>query len=286
MPALVTPYTATGEVNETSLRSLVSRCLEKGVSGFYACGSSAEAFMLTTAERKRILEVVADENAGRVALIAHVGAVGTDQSIELGLHAKSVGVDAVSSVPPFYYSFTQDEVVGHYLAIVEAVEMPLILYNFPAYSGFTVTPELVNRLRRKSPHFIGIKQTSSDLYELEQMVAIAEDFFVLSGRDEVLAGALALGADGAIGSTFNLIPEFYVQMMDAFAKGETEKARQLQVRVNRFIGLMKNGTGLPQLKAGLDLVGIECNGCRKPIQALAPDELQSIKQTLSDIGVI
>ena len=94
-------------------------------------------------ERMRILEVVAKENDGRGTLVAHVGAIGTDHCITLARHAKDVGVDAVSSVSPFYYGFSIDEVLGHYLAITDAADVPMILYNFPANSGFTLTTALL-----------------------------------------------------------------------------------------------------------------------------------------------
>lgn len=285
-PALVTPYTKSGEINEASLRALVSLNLGKGVRGFYVGGSTAEAFMLSLPERKRILEIVADENGGRGTLISHVGAIGTDHSIELALHAREVGVDAVSSIPPFYYGFSRDEVVAHYLALVEAADLPLILYNFPANAGFRLTTQLIERLRGADERIVGLKHTSMDLYDLERFTGIDEDFVVLSGHDEVLLGALAMGAHGAIGSTFNVMPELYIEMMSSFERGEVAAARALQRRANAFIGHMVGSTGLPQVKAALELLGIECNGCRRPILDLEPQARSRIEQTMVDIGLL
>lgn len=285
-PALVTPYTKGGDIHEVSLRALVSLNLSKGVRGFYVGGSTAEAFLLSLSERKRILEIVADENGGRGTIISHVGNISTDQTIELARHAREVGVDAVSAVPPFYYGFTQDEVVAHYLAIVEAVDLPLILYNFPANAGFSLTPRLIERLRRSDERIVGLKHTSMDLFDLERFTGIDDEFVVLSGHDEVLLGALAMGAHGAVGSTFNVMPELYVDMIAAFERGEMAAAQALQRRANAFIGHMVGSTGLPQVKAALELLGIECNGCRRPILDLEPRARSRIEQTMIDIGLL
>lgn len=285
-PALVTPYTKTGDIHEQSLRNLVSLDLSKGVKGFYLCGSTAEAFLLSLEERKRIVDIVVDENNGRGTVVVHVGDVSTARSIDLAHHARQAGADAVSSVPPFYYPFSVDEIIGHYLAIVEAVGMPMILYNFPANSGFTMTPDLVAKLRKSDERIMGIKHTSMNLYDMEQILRVDEELVVLSGHDEVLLGALAMGAHGAIGSTYNFMPEFYVELMGAYARGEREKANSLQQRANRFIKLMKGSTGIPQVKAALELLGIECNGCRRPIRDLTQEQKKVIEQTLKEIGVL
>ena len=285
-PALVTPYTTSGEINEDSLRKIVARCLDQGVRGFYVGGSTGEAFLLSAEERQRILEVVADENGGRSTLIAHVGDISTDRSIALARHAREVGVDAISAVPPFYYGFTVEEVSGHYLTLAEAADLPLILYNFPANSGFTLTPELMGELRRVDDRIVGLKHTSMNLYDLERALRVDEAFVVLAGHDEVLLGALAMGAHGAVGSTYNAIPELYVALMAAFERGAMAEAAALQQRANRFIGLMAPGTGIPQVKAALELLGIECNGSRRPIAALTPEQRASIAATMTEIGLL
>ena len=285
-PALVTPYTKDGAIHEKSLRKLVSVNLEKGVRGFYVGGSTAEAFLLSTEERKQILEIVASENNGRGTLIAHIGQISSDRSIELAQHAKEMGVDAVSSVPPFYYSFTVEEVLGHYLAIVEAVEMPLLLYNFPAFSGFTLTPQLIDQLRSADERIMGLKHTSMNLYDLQQVVQMDEDFVVLSGHDEVFLGALAMGAHGAVGSTYNFMPEIYLGIAEAFSRGAMEEAAGLQKKANSFIRLMGRGPGIPEVKTALEFLGFECNGCRRPIIDPGKAEKRVIERTLKEIGLL
>ena len=285
-PALVTPYTRDGEVNEESARKLVARCLNRGVRGFYVCGSTGEGFMLSLKERKRMLEVVADENAGRGTIIAHVGCISTDESIDLAVHARETGVDAISSVPPFYYEFTADEIINHYLDVTAAADLPMILYNFPAQAGFKLTPLLVAGLRKQDSRIIGVKHTSMNLFDLEQMLRIDDDFVVLAGHDQVLLGALAMGARGAIGSTYNIMPELYVQMIADFENRDLAAAQRIQQRVNSFIRLMSPGTGIPQLKAALELMGIRCNGCRRPIAELTAADRTAVERAIKEMGVV
>jgi N-acetylneuraminate lyase len=283
--ALVTPYDKAGAVNDASLRKQVSRCIDRGVAGFYVCGSTAEAFLLSDQERKRILETVIDENRGRKVIIAHVGAISTEKSIEFASHARKAGADAISSVPPFYYNFTKEEVMSHYLTLTQRSEMPLFLYNIPSYANFVITPEIVTWLRHQESRIIGLKHTSMNLFDLEQIVTNEKDFVVLAGRDEALAGALIMGAHGAVGSTYNLMPEIFTELFDRFRKGEIDKVQNLQSRANQFIKLMNGDSGLPVLKCALEQVGIECNGCRKPLRSVTEEEKAAISKTIKVIGI-
>ena len=195
--ALLTPFDEAGSIDEKNLRKLVSTGIAKGIDGFYVCGSTGEAFLLKPEERRRVLEIVIDEAAGRVTIISHIGAIGTDLSIELGRHAEAAGADAISSIPPFYYKFSADEVVGFYADLSDAVDLPVVPYNFPALSGVTLTGALVARLREKA-RIAAIKFTSNDLFQMERMKKDNPGLVVLSGFDELFLGSMAMGADGAI----------------------------------------------------------------------------------------
>ena len=285
-PALVTPYTKKNEINETSLRKLVSWNLSKGVKGFYVCGTTAEALMLSLEERKNILEIVVDENKNKVKIICHVGCISTDDSIELTHHACELGVDSISSIPPFYYPFTLEEIKSHYILIAEASNKPIIIYNFPSNSGFKITYQFLNFTKNYKNKFIGLKHTSKDLYELEKIVNHFNDFVVLSGYDEMFLGAIAMGAHGAIGSTYNFMSEIFIQLMSSFNQGKYDEARELQRKANLFVNLMENTTGIPQVKAALEILGIECNGCRNPIMKLNNSTINKIEKTMKIIELI
>lgn len=271
-PALLTPFDAERRVDERALRQLVSVNVGRGVTGFYVCGSTSESFLLSLDERKRILEIVASETAGRAVIICHVGAIGTDLSVDLGRHAVASGADAISSIPPFYYRFSDDEIVGYYSDLVEKVGAPLIPYNFPVLSGVTLSGDLLRRLR-VDPRVIGVKFTSNDLYQLERIKKNDPDLIVYNGYDEIFLGALAMGAEGAIGSTFNFMPEKFIGIRKHFEEGNFKAAHKLQEEANDIIEALKNtGKLLNAHKYILELQGIPFGECRRPFLPLTKDD--------------
>jgi N-acetylneuraminate lyase len=274
--ALITPFDDSGKIDELNLRRLVADCIARGIDGFYVCGSSGEAFLLSQDERKRILEVVVDENAGRTAIISHIGSIGTGLTIDLGRHACSLGVDAVSSIPPFYYKFSTDEVLAYYLDIADALDTRLIPYNFPALSGFTLTGDLVQRLRTH-PRVAGIKFTSNDLFQMERMKHQDPNLIVYNGYDEIFLAGLTMGADGAIGSTFNLMPEKFIGIKNCFNARDFNGAQKLQEEANHIIqSLIDTGKLLNAIKYLLGLRGIPCGSCRKPFLQLTDTDKQNL----------
>ena len=140
-PALLTPFTEQGKVNDKAIADLVAFNVAKGVDGFYVGGSTGEGLLLTVDERKQLFAAAAKANAGRTTMIAHVGTICTEHAIELARCAQDLGYDAISAVAPYYYSFGYDAVKGYYNDIADSVDLPMILYNFPAANGFGLTKE-------------------------------------------------------------------------------------------------------------------------------------------------
>ena len=275
-PALLTPFDGAGKLNEASLRALTSSLIDRGVDGFYVGGSTAETFLLTLEERKRILEIVVKESADKVRIIAHIGAIGTDFSIELGKHAAKVGADAISSVPPFYYKFSADEIVAYYTDIADAVDLPLIPYNIPSLSGVTLSGPLMKRLRSHK-RIVGIKFTSNDLFQLERMKKDDPELIVYNGFDEIFLAGLSMGADGAIGSTFNFMPEKFLGIRDRFRSGDLAGARVLQAEANEVIQvLIDTGKLLNAQKYLVGLQGISLGECRKPFAPLTAEDRKNL----------
>lgn len=281
IPALITPYQHDGEVHERSLVRIVREAMDAGVDGFYVGGSTGEAFLLTYRERTRLFEIVVDEVAGACPVICHVGAVGTREAVELGLHARSCGADAVSAVPPFYYAFSLDEIKAHYIAIADAVELPLILYNFPALTGVTLDSATVGQLFAH-PWISGIKHTSPDLYQLERMKSAHPGLSILNGHDEVFLASLALGADGAIGSTYNFMADVFIRMRRLYECGDTAGAYSLQQRANRIISTLQQVGVFRGIKHILEGRGIECGGCRAPFRTLTESERRAIDEVMQE----
>lgn len=270
--ALLTPFDKAGRVDEQGVRSLISRGIAKGIDGFYVCGSTGEAFLLKPEERKRILELVVAEAAGRVTIIAHIGSIGTELSIDLARHAEGLKVDAISSIPPFYYKFSTEEILGYYTDLAQAVAVPVIPYNFPALSGVTLTGALVGQLRQKA-QIPAVKFTSNDLYQLERMKKENPGLIVLNGFDEMALGGMAMGADGAIGSTFNFMPEKFLGIRRLVEAGDLVGARALQDEANEVIKVvLDTGKSLNAHKYLMGLQGQACGECRRPFLPLTEQD--------------
>lgn len=284
-PALLTPFDKSGGVNEASLRQLVRFLLGKGVDGFYACGSTAEAFMLTLDQRKRILEVITAENNGQGAVIAHIGCINQAHAIELARHAEATGADAISSVPPFYYGFGFESLHRYYLALADAVSVPVLIYNYPASSGVTMTLEQIGQLLGDE-RFLGVKHTSSDFFQMEQFKAIRPDAVVYNGYDEMFLSGLAAGADGGIGSTFNMMPEKFIAMRRLFTEGNIPAAQALQREANRIIRVLGRVGVFPAEKAALTMLGVDMGECLKPFPSLGEEELALVRQALAENGCL
>lgn len=261
--ALLTPFTADGRINDRALEWLIERNIRAGVTGFYACGSTAEVFTLSPEERRTLMRLSAELNAGRTTMIAHVGAISTDESVALAKEAAALGCDAVSAVAPFYYKFTFDEILAHYRAIADATDLPVLVYNFPAFSGVTLDADKL-ALFMEDDRFLGIKHTSNDFFTLETIKSHFPDKFVYNGYDEMFLSGLAAGADGGIGSTYNFMAEKYVRIRECFLAGKMDEARAVQHECNEIIRVLVKLGVMAGEKAILNLLGGDFGGCRKP----------------------
>ena len=270
-PALVTPFTKNDKISEKALRSIVKKNIAEGVSGFYVGGSTGEAFMLSLDERKEILEIVKDEANDECIIIAHIGNIGTGHAIELAKHARIVGADVISSIPPFYYKFSFEEIKQYYFDIIAETGMPMIVYNFPALSGVELTADRVNALYA-NPKVIGIKHTSQNLFQVERMKNENKNLIVLNGHDEVFLAGLNMGADGAIGSTFNFMAEKFVKIHKLFNENRIKEAQIVQKEANDIISTIIPIGVNQSIKYLLSLDGIECGVCRRPFREITDEE--------------
>jgi N-acetylneuraminate lyase len=265
--AMVTPFADDGTPDLGALTRLAEFQIAQGIQGFYVGGSTGEAFLQSPVERMQVLRELARIVNGRVRLIAHVGAIATDEAITIAGAAADSGYDAISAIPPFYYDFSPAEIRAHYHALAEATPLPLVVYNFPAKSARPLsTNDLLGLLEH--PRIVGVKHTSQNLYQLERLKQAAPDSVIYSGFDEMFVGGLAMGADGGIGTTFNIMGRWFVQMREAVAAGDLVAARSLQSRANEVIDVLIEVGVFPGTKAMLKLLGVDCGVCRRPFAPL------------------
>ena len=278
-PALLTPFDENNQINEKALGELIELNIKKGVKGFYVTGSTAEAFLLSTEERKQVMKIIKGKVGDRVKLIAQIGCIATHHAIELAKYAEELGYDAISSVAPFYFKFSFKEIKEYYYSIVDAVSLPMIIYNIPAFSGVTFSVDNLKEFLQDD-RFIGVKHTSNDFFALERFKSAYPDKVFFNGYDEMFLSGLAMGADGAIGSTFNFMAEKFVAIQNLFEKGDIAGAQAIQKDANKIIvDLIKVGVMAGE-KEVLTQLGIDFGDCRPPFAKLDKEQKEYISKEI------
>lgn len=267
--ALLTPFEDDGSISTDRIPGLVDYVLQKGVHGIYAGGSTGEAMMQSCGERTRHLEALADYAQGKCSLIAHVGAAATGDSVQLSKIANACGFHAVSAVPPYYYKHSFSDIADYYLEIADAAELPVIIYNIPVLSGTDLSTDRLLKLM-EDDRIAGAKFTAQDLFQFQQLRAQAPDKKFYFGTDEMFLGAAAMGTDGGIGSTYNLIVDVYLGIEQEVAQGNIGEAQRLQYKANELIAILIKAGVIPGLKYALGKIGVPVGPCRSPFSA--PDE--------------
>lgn len=279
--ALLTPFAADESIDRQAIAGLVEFQVGQGIDGLYVGGSSGEAMMQSREERAGFLTDVAAANQGRLKLIAHVGAIATADALALADVAEQAGYQAISAIPPFYYDFSRAEVLAHYFEIVERSALPLIVYNFPARtSGFTFA-ELGQLLGHE--RIVGVKHTSSDMFQLERIRRQHPQALVYNGYDEMCLAGLAMGAHGAIGTTFNYMGDLFVQLRADFAAGRLDEARGLQAMANVLIEALIEVGVLPGSRTVLELMGVQVGQCRRPFRRTIAADATRLREALAPI---
>lgn len=277
-PALLTPFDTNNQVNEKALEKLVKYNLDKGVKGFYVSGSTAEAFLLSTDERKQILSVVKDA-APDATLIAHIGSVNEAEAIALGKHARDLGYDAVSSVAPYYYKFTFAEIQNYYFRLANASELPMLVYHIPAFSGVQMGVKEMSSFLCDD-RFMGIKYTSNDFFMMEQCKTAFGDKIVYNGYDEMFLAGLSMGADGGIGSTYNFMAEKFVKIAALVKENRLAEAQQIQKEANRIITVLCKVGVMQGEKEVLNQLGFALGDCRPPFAPLTAEQKELVRREI------
>lgn len=277
--ALLTPFDHNGKINEKILADHIERNINMGVSGFYVNGSTAEVFLLSENERKYLYKLIKDIVGKRSTLIAHIGAIGTLQAIEYGKLVEELEYDAISSVAPFYYPFSFEEIKQHYFTIIDQIQLPMIIYNFPKFSGVSLTTENFSEFLHDD-RIIGVKHTSNDFFMLEQLKSNFKDKFIYNGYDEMFLAGLASGADGGIGSTYNIMADKFVKMKSLFEAGNFEEARQIQQNVNQIIAALCKVGVMQGEKAVLTLLGYDFGDARVPFKKLDKEDIEYLAKSI------
>jgi len=282
--ALITPF-KDGKVDEGAFRKLVNWQIEEGTQGLVPCGTTGESPTLSHDEHDRVIEICVEEARGRVPVIAGAGSNSTTEAIRLTRHAKEVGCDAVLSVTGYYNKPTQEGQYRHFMAIADAVDIPIILYNIPARAIVGINVDTMARLA-KHKNIIGVKDATANLTRpsLERL-ACGPDWLMVSGEDGTALGYNAHGGQGCISVTANLAPRLCAQFQAACAAGDYAKAREYQDRLMPLHDALFCETSPAPVKYGASLLGLCSAEVRLPLVEASENARGLMKAAMQAAGL-
>ena len=286
LTALVTPMQH-GRIDEQGLVDLIEFQIESGIHGIVPCGTTGESATLSFEEHKRVIELTVKVVNGRVPVIAGTGANSTLEAIELTESAKKSGADAVLSVVPYYNKPSQEGVYQHFKAILDAVDIPMILYNVPGRTVTNMLPATVARLA-VLPKVIGIKEASGSLQQISEVIQLCpSDFIILSGDDFTAMPTIMIGGKGVISVVSNLEPAKTAAMIEAALDGDVARAKALHYQLFSLMGTMFCYPSPAPAKKGLELMGKIASGeVRLPMTQMDASSLERLQKTMTQCGLL
>lgn len=286
--ATVTPMEADGTIALQRIPELVQWLRADGVSGLYVLGSTGEGPSLSSRERMRVAEAFAEAAAGNLRVIIQVGHNSLAEARDLAAHAASIGVDGISATPPsFFRPDSLDDLVSCAAEVASAApELPFYYYHIPSATGVELPmPALIEAARARIPNFRGLKFSDTRQFALQACIeAAGAEVEVFNGVDEMLLGAVVLGARSAVGATYNFSAPLYLRMIGLFQEGDLEGARHLQGRSAAMVEVLLRTCGLGGWKAAMALVGMDCGPNRCPLRTPGATERGRLKNELERIG--
>ncbi len=280
--ALPTAFAADFAYDGTAQAALARHAVALGMEGVFVGGSTAEVHQLTLAEREAQLADVVAAVGDQARCIAHVAAMRMEDTLTLTSTAERLGYHAVASTPPFYSPFQAADRRAFFVDLVRATRLPVFLYHIPSLTGLALGhDELLDLMGLDG--IVGMKLSASDIELVQKVKTRMPEKLVLFGSDQLLLPALAAGADGGVGSTYNLFGRRIVGLRDAVRAGELGHARRLQAEINRGIAALVAESVFPALKAGLAMAGVPCGPCRPPALPLDAAALGRLHQGLEGL---
>lgn len=283
-----TPMDGDGALDIAKIPDMVKMLAANGIKGIFICGSTGEGPSLTTKERKVLAEAFVKTAEGKLAVFVHVGHNSLREAKELAAHAQDIGADYISATPPAYFKIDSVDTLIRCLAEIAsgAPELPLYYYHIPSLTGAGLDMvALLDQAENALPTLAGIKYTTPLIYEYQACLNHADGKYqVLYGSDEMLLSALATGASGFIGSTYNFAAPLYHDLVEAFNRGDMEKARALQLKSVELVRIIVKYGGLRAQKAIMQLAGIDCGPVRLPLRPLSGQELRAMEKGLRELG--
>lgn len=283
--AVATPFDAEGEVDQKRLRQLVDDLVSDGVHGLVPVGSTGEFASLTADERRRIVEVVTEQAAGRVPVVAHTGAMTSKESIELARHAEQTGAAGLLLLPPYKDRLSIEETTTYLRSVADTTSLPVVVYNLPLATGVNLTPEDFVGIAESSPNIAYVKDTCGDWHQLTRSIHDYGDVYsTLIGWDTMYLGALVEGAAGCILGSTNLTAKPFVSIYDAVQAGDLGAARAEWDHVYPVVRFLLSGGYVGGLKGAMSAFGKSIGDPRSPLAAIGPERRSEISTILKEFA--
>ncbi len=286
MVALITPF-KDGKVDEQKLRDLVRFHIKNKTRALVPCGTTGESATLSLAEHERVIELVVETANKKVPVIAGTGSNNTVEAIRLTEHAKAAGADAALLISPYYNRPTQKGLYLHFKKIAERVDIPIILYNIASRTAVNMEPQTIAKLACECKNIVGIKEASGNLDQMSQIKLLSpRNFALISGDDTLTLPVLSIGGIGVISVVANIVPQDVVKMIEAFEKGQFEKARTLHYKLLPLVKAMFLETNPTCVKTAMELLGMCEPGLRLPLCPMSEINLKKLKSALQAYGLL
>ncbi len=284
-----TPMNDDRSINLDIIPAFTDFYIRNGVNGAFICGTSGEGFLLSLEERKKVAEKWIEASPSDFKPIIHVGGPCVNDCKILAKHASEIGAYGIGAIAPVFFKPSRvEELVDYCEALASAApDLPFYFYHMPGYTGVTLSMvDFLEQSYERIPNLAGIKYTHENLYEFNQCMLIKDGHYdMLHGQDETLLAGLALGATGGIGGTYNHMMGTFIEMKEAFLKGDMERARNLQARSQAFINILIRYRGnVIGGKRMMKFLGLDLGPNRIPIQNITPREETQMKADLDEIG--
>ncbi len=284
-PAIPTPMArGDGSLNETAFREVMEFNIQAGVHGFWIAGGTGESILLTDEENTRLAEIAADQAAGRITNIMHVGAASTPRAAALAENAAKAGVDAICCMPPFLYLHRDKAVVEHYRAVAAAADLPFLVYNLPQFTQVEITPDFMKVIQDRVPQLVGLKHSAPVVHYVRDFTKMG--LSCLIGNCFMMLPALTIGATGCVDGLPAAAPELWIEIWNAYNEGDLKGAEAAQDRASQFVGLIHDYETFAGTKHFLsERLGIDCGDPRPPLYAFSPDRKRELSERLEAFGL-
>jgi len=283
--ALVTPFTSDDQIDFNRMAELIEWQISMGTNALVILGTTGETPTITDDEQLKIMEFAINQVAKRIPVIIGTGSNATKKAISMTLAAQRFGADAALIVNPYYNKSSQEGILKHYEAILEATDIPILLYNVPSRTGSNLSPKTIGILK-KHPRIIGLKQATNDLSELVEIAMMCDDTFKLySGNDDMISAFLALGASGVVSVVSNIVPKDVSELCALHASGQLIAARELQFKLKPLCDALFSVTNPIPVKSALELMGKIDGHLRLPLFPMTDAQQQLLKSALLNYGV-